>query len=146
MKQYKFAGREKFVAYAPIKYYASSYPKPAGFGWVGMGVDVGKYNEFASVAAKKIQSETKAWTTTIVIIIIVSVILLFLIMALLTRGIPGPLPRRFLRVRSRSYSTMTKIDPKSINEKEKAGNEPAFFWWCAVIPGNLSDAGGVQET
>lgn len=39
------------------------------------------------MAAKKIQSETKAWTTTIVIIIIVSVILLFLIMALLTRGI-----------------------------------------------------------
>lgn len=87
MKQYKFAGHEKFVAYAPIKYYASSYPKPAGFGWIGMGVDVGKFNVFATEAAKKIQSETKAWTTTIVIIIIVSVVLLFLIMALLTRGI-----------------------------------------------------------
>lgn len=87
MKQYKFAGLEKFVAYAPIKFYASSYPKPAGFGWIGMGVDVGKYNEFATLASKKIQAETKAWTTTIVVIIIVSVVLLFLIMALLTRGI-----------------------------------------------------------
>jgi hypothetical protein len=87
MKQYKFAGLEKFVAYAPIKFYASSYPKPAGFGWIGMGVDVGKFNEFATLAGKKIQAETKAWTTTIVVIIIASVVLLFLIMALLTRGI-----------------------------------------------------------
>ncbi len=87
MKQYKFAGLEKFVAYAPIKYYASSYPKPSGFGWIGMGVDVGKFNEFAMAAGKKIQAETKAWTTTIVVIIIASVVLLFLIMALLTRGI-----------------------------------------------------------
>jgi len=87
MKTYKFAGRTKFVAYAPIKFYAANLPKPAGFGWIGMGIDVDKTNEFAAATAKKIQEESKSWITTITLIIIISVVLLFFIMALLARGI-----------------------------------------------------------
>jgi hypothetical protein len=87
VKSYTFAGHTKFVAYAPIKYFSRNYPKPAGFGWVGMGVDVEKFNEMVAAAAKKIDKEVKSWTTAIVVIIIASMILLFGIAALLARGI-----------------------------------------------------------
>jgi hypothetical protein len=87
IKMYKFAGQTKFVAYAPIKFYSDDYPKPGGFGWVGMGVNVEKFNETAMKASQDVEKEVKAWTTTIVLIIIVSVILLFFISALLSRGI-----------------------------------------------------------
>ncbi len=87
VKTYKFAGHTKFVAFAPVKFYASNLPKPGGFGWVGMGVDVEKFNEWATATSKNVQKEAKSWTTTIVIILIVAIILLFLISALLARGI-----------------------------------------------------------
>jgi hypothetical protein len=87
LKNYKFAGRDKFVAYAPIKYFSKTYPEPAGFGWIGMGVDVAKFQEMATATAEKINKEVKGWTSTIVIIIVASVILLFGISALLARGI-----------------------------------------------------------
>ncbi|MGD1151922.1 MAG: cache domain-containing protein [Syntrophales bacterium] len=87
IKMYKFAGQTKFVAYAPIKFYSNDYPKPGGFGWVGMGVNVEKFNEMATKASQDVEKEVKAWTTTIVLIIIISVILLFFISALLSRGI-----------------------------------------------------------
>jgi hypothetical protein len=87
IKMYKFAGQTKFVAYAPIKFYSNDYPKHGGFGWVGMGVNVEKFNEIAMKASQNVEKEVKAWTTTIVLIIIISVILLFFISALLSRGI-----------------------------------------------------------
>ena len=86
-KSYKFGGHTIFVAYAPIKFYAASYPAPAGFGWVGMGIDVEKYNEAAIKASKNIDKEAKSWTATIIVILIVSMLILFLIMWLLVRGI-----------------------------------------------------------
>jgi amino acid permease len=84
---YKFAGHTKFVAYAPIKFFSGNYPAPAGFGWVGMGLDVEKYNELAVKTSQRIEKEAKSWTTTIILILALSVILLFLILALLARGI-----------------------------------------------------------
>ena len=87
IKMYKFGGHTKFVAYAPIKFYTDDYPKPGGFGWVGMGVDVEKWNELAVATSQKIEREAKAWSTTIILILIMSVIILFLISALLARGI-----------------------------------------------------------
>jgi len=87
LKMYKFAGHTKFVAYAPIKFFSRDYPAPAGFGWVGMGLDVEKYNELAVKTSQRIEKEAKSWTTTIILILALSVILLFLILALLARGI-----------------------------------------------------------
>jgi hypothetical protein len=87
VKTYKFGGHTKLVAYAPVKFSSREYPSPAGFGWVGMGLDVEKYNEAAIKTSKKIEKEAKSWTTTIIVILILSVILLFLILALLARGI-----------------------------------------------------------
>ncbi len=87
LKMYKFAGHTKFVAYAPIKFFSGNYPAPAGFGWVGMGLDVEKYNELAVKTSQRIEKEAKSWTTTIILILALSVILLFLILALLARGI-----------------------------------------------------------
>lgn len=84
---YKFANNTKFVAYAPIKFYSANLSAPAGFGWVGLGVDVEKYNEAATQATKKIEKEAKAWTATVVLIIIISMVILFFIMVLLMRGI-----------------------------------------------------------
>jgi len=84
---YKFAGISKFVAYAPIKFYASNTPAPAGFGWVGLGLEVDKYNEAATKLAQNIDKESKAWTATVIFILIASMIILFFIMLLLVRGI-----------------------------------------------------------
>ncbi|PKN52554.1 MAG: hypothetical protein CVU55_04745 [Deltaproteobacteria bacterium HGW-Deltaproteobacteria-13] len=84
---YKFGGVTKFVAYAPIKFYASNLPEPAGFGWIGLGLDVEKYNHEAMKVAKEIEKETKAWTATVIFILIATMILLFFIMLLLVRGI-----------------------------------------------------------
>ena len=84
---YKFGGYNKFVAYAPIKFYASNLPAPIGFGWIGLGLEVDKYNEAAMKVSQKIEKESKAWTATIIFILIASMIILFFIMLLLVRGI-----------------------------------------------------------
>jgi len=87
MKTYEFGGRTKFVAYAPIKFFTKDFPPPAGFGWIGMGIDVDAYNAMALEAAQLIEKEAKSWTSTIILIMIVSMILLFFILYLLSRGI-----------------------------------------------------------
>ena len=87
IKTYKVAGHTKIIAYAPIKFYTEDYPKPGGFGWVGMGVNVELFNEMAKKASQNIEKEVKAWTATIILIIIITIILLFLISAILARGI-----------------------------------------------------------
>ena len=84
---YKYGGVNKFVAYAPIKFYASNLPAPTGFGWIGLGLEVEKYNEAAMKVSQKIEKESKAWTATIIFILIASMIILFFIMLLLVRGI-----------------------------------------------------------
>ena len=84
---YKYGGLTKFVAYAPIKFSASNIPEPAGFGWIGLGLDVEKYNYEAAKVAKEIEKEAKAWTATVIFILIASMIILFFIMLLLVRGI-----------------------------------------------------------
>jgi len=84
---YKFGGVNKFVAYAPIKFYASNLPAPAGFGWVGLGLEVDKFNEESTKLAQSIEKESKAWTATVIFILIASMIILFFIMLLLVRGI-----------------------------------------------------------
>jgi signal transduction histidine kinase len=84
---YKFGGISKFVAYAPIKFYASNLPAPAGFGWIGLGLEVDKFNEESAKLSKNIDKESKAWTATVILILIASMIILFFIMLLLVRGI-----------------------------------------------------------
>jgi len=87
IKTYKFSGHTKFVAYAPIKFYTGDFPSPNGFGWIGMGVDVEKFNELATKTSQNIDKEAKAWTTTIILILVISIVILFLIAAILARGI-----------------------------------------------------------
>ncbi|MEA3486950.1 MAG: cache domain-containing protein [Thermodesulfobacteriota bacterium] len=86
-KIYKFGGYTKFVAYAPIPFYSANYPKPAGFGWIGMGLDVDKFNEMALATSQRIEKEASAWMKTIILILVVAMIILFLISALLSKGI-----------------------------------------------------------
>jgi len=86
-KVYKFGGHTKFVAYAPIPFSSVTYPEPAGFGWIGMGLDVDKFNEMALATSQQIEKEAHAWLTTIILILIMAVFILFLISALLSKGI-----------------------------------------------------------
>ena len=94
---YKFGGINKFVAYAPIKFYASNIPAPTGFGWIGLGLEVEKYNEAAIKVVKNIEKESKAWTATIIFILILAMIILFLIMWLLVRGVTRSLQQEVPR-------------------------------------------------
>jgi hypothetical protein len=84
---YKFSGNTKFVAYAPIKFYASNLPEPAGFGWIGLGLEVEKYNEAAQKVSQNIEKESKAWTATVILVLIAAMVILFFIMIILVRGI-----------------------------------------------------------
>ncbi|MCF8053757.1 MAG: cache domain-containing protein [Deltaproteobacteria bacterium] len=87
IRTYSFAGHTKLVAYAPIKFYCVGYSSPEGFGWIGMGVDVDKFNSLGADAAKQIREESRSWASTIIVIIVISVLLLFGIAAILARGI-----------------------------------------------------------
>jgi hypothetical protein len=87
IKTYKFGGHTKLVAYAPIKFYTQGSPAPAGFGWIGMSVDVEKFSEVAAKATQNIDKEAKAWSTTIILILVIAIIILFGIAALLSKGI-----------------------------------------------------------
>jgi len=87
IKTYKFEGRTKIVAYAPIPFYAKDYPKPAGFGWVGLGVDIEKFNEQAKIASGKVEKEAQSWLTTIILILFGAMVILFSIAAILSKGI-----------------------------------------------------------
>jgi Cache domain len=87
IRTYKFEGHTKVVAYAPIPFYSKDYPRPGGFGWVGMGVDVEKFNEQAKMTTTKIEKESQVWLATIVLIIFFAMVILFSIAAILARGI-----------------------------------------------------------
>jgi hypothetical protein len=87
VKTYKFHELTKFVAYAPIKFYAANIPAPAGFGAVALGVEIEKYNEAIKKVSENIEKESKAWTATIIVILGLAMIILFFIMYLLVRGI-----------------------------------------------------------
>ncbi|MRR07713.1 MAG: hypothetical protein EG828_12410 [Deltaproteobacteria bacterium] len=87
IRSYAFEGRNKMVAYAPIPFYNEDYQKPAGFGWVALGIDVDKFTEQAKVTAQKIEKEGQVWLATIVVILLGAMIILFGIAAILSRGI-----------------------------------------------------------
>jgi len=87
IKTYTFEGSTKVVAFAPVPFYSQEFPKPAGFGWVGMGVDVDKFHEQALLSQKKIEKEGQKWLTTIILIMFIAMAILFAIAAILSRGI-----------------------------------------------------------
>ncbi|HHO75674.1 MAG TPA: hypothetical protein ENN05_04515 [Deltaproteobacteria bacterium] len=87
IKSYSFDGHTKMLAYAPIPFYSPNHPAPGGFGWVGMGVDVEKYNEQAMITSERIDREAQIWLATIIIIIVLALVILFAIAAILSRGI-----------------------------------------------------------
>lgn len=87
MKTYTFEDRTKMVTYAPIPFYSEGYPRPGGFGWVGMAIDVEKFNEQAKATSEKIEKEGQIWLATIIVILFGAMIILFSIAAILARGI-----------------------------------------------------------
>lgn len=87
IKNYKFDGHTKMVAYAPIPFCSEDYPEPAGFGFVALGVDLEKFNEQAKLTSDKIEKEGRVWLATIVIILFSAMVILFSIAAILARGI-----------------------------------------------------------
>lgn len=87
IKSYKFEDHTKIVAYAPVPFYSADYPKPAGFGWVGLAVDVEKFLEQAKIESSKIDKEAQTWLTTIILIIFGAMVILFGIAIILSRGI-----------------------------------------------------------
>jgi hypothetical protein len=87
IKTYRFEDHTKIVAFAPVPFYTADYPKPAGFGWVGLAVDVEKFNEQAKLESSKIEKEGQVWLTTIILIIFGAMVILFSIAVILSRGI-----------------------------------------------------------
>jgi hypothetical protein len=99
-------GEDSFVAaYAPVPFYTQEYPKPAGFGWVGMTVDIKKFQEQAKIASEKIEKEGQIWLSTIVLILALAMIILFAIAAILARGI--------------NRSLATELPPDALKDLDK---------------------------
>jgi len=86
-KTYELGDNSYVAVYAPVPFYTREFPKPAGFGWVGMTVDVKKFQEQAKIASEKIEKEGQVWLSTIVLILALAMIILFAIAAILARGI-----------------------------------------------------------
>ncbi|MBN2282709.1 MAG: PAS domain S-box protein [Deltaproteobacteria bacterium] len=114
IKSYRFAGHTKFVAYAPIPFYSPTYPKPTGFGWVGMGIDVENLTTVMSSAFQNVEKEVETWTKTVIIILILSVILLLLISALLAKGIS-----RQYQIIAKERAKHLEIMKKEFQERER---------------------------
>lgn len=113
IKTYKFEDHTKIVAYAPVPFYTADYPKPAGFGWVGMAVDVEKFLEQAKLESGKIEKEAQVWLTTIILIIFGAMVILFSIAVILSRASTAPSHRRFRPRRSTRPSMTTRINQDS---------------------------------
>jgi len=103
IKSYTFEGRSKIVAYTPISFYTADYPKPGGYGWVALGVDVEKFNEQAKATAQKIEKEGQVWLATVIVILLGAMMILFGIAAILSRGI--------------NRSIASEVPPEALNPK-----------------------------
>ncbi|MCD6569801.1 MAG: hypothetical protein J7L53_03770 [Deltaproteobacteria bacterium] len=84
---YTLRGARMFIAYAPIPYYGNGFNRPAGFGWIGMAVDIDKYHYLSQEKVKEIQQKVARWQKSSITVVIVSLILVFLIALILARGI-----------------------------------------------------------
>lgn len=87
IKTYTLEGATQLAVFAPVPFYSQEFPKPAGFGWVGMAVDVAKSSAQAKATAEKIEKEGQVWLSTIILILVFAMIILFAIAAILARGI-----------------------------------------------------------
>lgn len=76
-----------FAVYAAIPYFSGGFVKPAGFGWIGMVVDVDKYHHLSQEKVADIQEKVARWQRSSIVVVIVSLVLLFLIALILSRGI-----------------------------------------------------------
>lgn len=84
---YAYRKTRMFVAYSPIPYYGNGFNRPAGFGWIGMLVDINKYHHLTQEKVKELQKKVARWQKASITVVIVSLILLFLIALILARGI-----------------------------------------------------------
>lgn len=87
IKSYTDQGAPRLAVYAPVPFYTKTLPKPAGFGWVGMAVDIAQANAQAQAASEKIEKEGQVWLSTIILILVFAMVILFAIAAILARGI-----------------------------------------------------------
>ncbi len=82
-----------FIAYAPIPYFGNGFERPAGFGWIGMTVDIDKYHALSQEKVKDIQQKVERWQKASITVVVVSLILVFFIALILARGIHRSLSR-----------------------------------------------------
>jgi len=91
---YTVDNRRIFMAYAHIPFYGSNYPKPEGYGWVGMLVDIDKYHRLSEDKVKEIQLKVERWQKSSIVVVFVSLILLFIIALILARGLYRSIQKR----------------------------------------------------
>ncbi len=91
--EYHWAGRDKFVAYAPIPYYGGDYAPPAGFGWVAIGADATTFHEPASLVAVAFQDKFQALLHSALGILVTTGVVILLIAGVLAHQISGPIRR-----------------------------------------------------
>lgn len=84
---YTLDGIRMFMTYAPVPYYGNGFTRPAGFGWVGMVIDIDKYHHLSQEKVKEIQQKVARWQKATITVVIVSLIIVFFIALILARGI-----------------------------------------------------------
>ncbi|MEA3223179.1 MAG: hypothetical protein U9P49_08460 [Thermodesulfobacteriota bacterium] len=84
---YTLGETRMFMTYAPIPYYGNGFTRPAGFGWIGMVVDIDKYHHLSQERVEEIQQKVARWQKASITVVIVSLIIVFFIALILARGI-----------------------------------------------------------
>jgi len=91
--QYYWAEHDKFAAYAPIPYYGGAYDPPGGFGWVGIGADVAKFHEAATLVGEAIQAKVTSLTWLMLVIGGVTVVVVVGVGGYLAQQVAAPIRR-----------------------------------------------------
>ena len=84
-------GKDRFVSFAPIKYFGGPYEPPMGFGWIGIGATIKEFSKDATKTAGQIWKKTKTTIYVFVGIIILSAAIVFFAAYTFAQNITRPI-------------------------------------------------------
>lgn len=90
---YTWQGQDKFVAFAAIPYYGGSYEYPDGFGWIGIGAEVGAFHQAADHVGSAISERVQSLKWGILVILFGGGLVSIPVAGILARSVASPVQR-----------------------------------------------------
>lgn len=111
--QYRWQGRDKFVAYAPIPYYGGAYDPPVGFGWVGVSADLNTFHAAATLVGEAIQERVQMLGIITLGALLVTALIVVVVAGVLAQRVASPIQRIIeaaRRVEANDFN-LSNLDP-----------------------------------